>query len=143
MDISFKKLNPNAVLPAYATDGSGCFDMAVPRGAAYRIAPGQTVMAQTGLACAFPKGFVMLMYSRSGHGFKNNVRLANCVGVIDADYRGELMAAVRNEGSHVFDLVGGDRFAQAMIVTLPWVNIWEVDELPPTARGEGGFGSTG
>lgn len=141
--LQFKKLNPKAIIPKYMTEGAACFDLFIPDGDFYVIDERTTVMVKTGLACAVPAGHVMLMFSRSGHGFKNGVRLANCVGVIDSDYRGEIMAAMRNDGDHIFTLAGGERFAQAMVLPVPVVSLMEVEELPETARGEGGFGSTG
>jgi dUTP pyrophosphatase len=85
----------------------------------------------------------MLIFSRSGHGFKNDVRLSNCVGVIDSDYRGEVQIKLSNDGGDHFTINNDDRIAQAMLVKLPWVELIEVDELSETARGTNGFGSTG
>ena len=85
----------------------------------------------------------MLVFSRSGHGFKNSITLVNCVGVIDSDYRGELMVKLRNDSALRFSFEPGDRIAQAMIVQLPSVQFVAVEELSDTQRGAGGFGSTG
>ena len=85
----------------------------------------------------------MLVYSRSGHGFKHGVRLANSVGVIDSDYRGEVSIGLRNDSPLRFDYKAGDRLAQAMILPVPMVELVEVEELSDTERGTGGFGSTG
>ena len=85
----------------------------------------------------------MLIYSRSGHGFKNDVRLANCVGVIDADYRGELMVKLTGDTYGQLTIKPGDRIAQAMLVPVMKVHFKEVQELSETVRGAGGFGSTG
>lgn len=151
MNVRVRKLYPLAQLPTYATDGSGCFDiyaMAVDGGFnrggnAVLVAPERPVNCRTGLAFEVPEGHVMLVFSRSGHGFKHGVRLTNCVGVIDSDYRGELavmLSADENLGLYVKP---GDRIAQALIVPIPRVEFEEVDELSSTARGVGGFGSTG
>ena len=86
----------------------------------------------------------MLVYSRSGHGFKHDTRLANCVGVIDSDYRGELMVKLTYDGAEDGPFIEpGDRIAQAMIVPVSQVSFDVVDELSDTVRGSGGFGSTG
>src|SRR5690606_29317518 len=101
---------------------------------------------RTGLSFEIPEGHVMLIFSRSGHGFKNNIRLANCVGVIDADYRGEVMVKLTHDrrfGDFDFPVEPGDRIAQVMVIPFPRVTFEEVEELSSTERGEGGFGSTG
>ena len=151
MKVRVKKLYPDAKLPEYATDGSGCFDLC-----AYwpekNVGDGfQTVyatkMLHTGLSFEIPEGHVMLVFSRSGHGFNYGVRLVNCVGVIDSDYRGELkVKLIHDEGSvnnNRLSVRHGDRIAQGLIIPIPKVSFEEVDKLSETARGEGGFGSTG
>lgn len=85
----------------------------------------------------------MMVYSRSGHGFKSDVRLANCVGVIDSDYRGEVKVKLTNDGNEYMQVNEGDRIAQAMIIPVEQVKFIEVAELSDTERGTGGFGSTG
>lgn len=85
----------------------------------------------------------MLIYSRSGHGFKHGVRLANAVGVIDSDYRGEVQVKLVNDGGMPFYVNKGDRIAQAMLVPVQQFQLAEVEDLSETARGAGGFGSTG
>ncbi len=101
----------------------------------------------TGLAFEVPEGYVMMVYSRSGHGFKNGVRLANCVGVIDSDYRGELLVKLTKDvtsfNSNPFPIKNGDRIAQAMLIPVPQVTFTQVSELSETKRGDGGGGSTG
>lgn len=139
MQIKVKKLDPDARLPVYGTNGAGCFDLAA-------LSPAEIWEARiirTGLSFEIPEGHVMLIFSRSGHGFKNDVRLANCVGVIDADYRGEVMVKLTNDGTQRFEIEPGDRIAQAMVIPFPRVTFEEVEELSSTERGEGGFGSTG
>lgn len=149
INIKVKKLASNAIIPEYQTDGAACFDIhacfANPE-ADYCIShPGTPAVIRTGLAFEIPPGFVMKVYSRSGHGFKNDVRLANAVGVIDSDYRGELMVKLTNDNSdgQGFKIRHGDRIAQAMIIPIPRINFIESDELSDTERGNGGFGSTG
>jgi dUTP pyrophosphatase len=149
MKLKIKKMYPDVSLPQYATSGAACFDIR-----AYNtdkqfitaLENGDSAIIDTGLQFEIPEGYAMLVYSRSGHGFKSDVRLSNCVGVIDSDYRGELKVKLHQdftEGDLPFIIMHGDRIAQAMIVELPKVEIEEVDCLSDTDRGEGGFGSTG
>lgn len=152
MQIKVKKLDKTAVLPTYATAGAACFDLyAVGSLASINNDPDHpnewfdtySVVVRTGLAFEIPEGYVMLVYSRSGHGFKNNVRLGNCVGVIDSDYRGELKVMLTADEGGSMVIKGGDRIAQAMIIPVNQVSLVEVNELSSTDRGTGGFGSTG
>lgn len=147
--VSFFRMEESVWLPTYATDGAACFDIYahLPAQAAFsNIEPTANVLIPTGLKVAVPEDHVMLIFSRSGHGFKNNTRLANCVGVIDSDYRGELMVKLtRDDGGEIW-VSDKERIAQAMIIP---VHRWEIGEvqvesdLGSTERGEGGFGSTG
>lgn len=144
MKLKFKKLHPDAITPKYATPGAACFDLH----AIEPISPvfsGLPTTIRTGLAVEVPEGHVMMIFSRSGHGFNHDTRLANCVGVIDSDYRGEVMVRLTRDNSHSdsLKLRNGDRIAQAMIVPIPMVELEEVPDLRPTERGTGGFGSTG
>lgn len=144
-----KKLSSDAKLPEYATDGSGCFDIFnySKDKKTERLIIGGSMVCHTGLAFEIPEGHVMLIYSRSGHGFKSNVRLANCVAVIDSDYRGELMIKLNMDdmlGALICaqDLSHGTAIAQGMIIPIQQVEFLEVNELSDTERGAGGFGST-
>lgn len=142
MKVKIKKLHPNAVVPQYATAGAACFDLVCVNDV--MITPGREHVAlKTGLAFEIPEGYVMMVYSRSGHGFKNGIRLANGTGVIDSDYRGEVMIKMHNDGSSALLVTAGERIAQAMIVPVPQVELELVEELSDTARGSGGMGSTG
>lgn len=141
LTLKVKRLHDDAKLPVYATDGSACFDIHTDE--QFSLLPGQSRAFTTGLKVEVPPGYALLVYSRSGHGFKNGVRLVNSVGIIDSDYRGELAVGLRNEGSDLFIVHPGDRIAQGMLIPVPAVQIVEVDELNATERGEGGFGSTG
>lgn len=145
MKLQFKKLHPDAIIPRYATKGAACFDLhAICVEGSVKIQHGVTVATfRTGLAVEIPEGYAMMIYSRSGHGFKHGVRLSNCVGVIDADYRGELMVKLIQDENGSFTVNRWDRIAQAMIVPAPQVQLIEADELSDTERGTGGFGSTG
>jgi dUTP pyrophosphatase len=139
------KLSPEAQLPEYATDGSACFDIRayLPLNKEHPVYIVDNSIINTGLAFEVPEGHVMQVFSRSGHGFKHDVRLANCVAIIDSDYRGELMIKLTNDGLFPFEVKHGDRIAQGMIVPIPKVEFLEVNELTDTVRGEGGLGSTG
>lgn len=156
MKLKVKKLHQGAVLPSYATPGAACFDLvALTVGGAYKVGThvdvGHPVTCGTGLAFDIPAGHVMLIFSRSGHGFKHGVRLSNCVGVIDSDYRGEVMVQLTqderlDDAGYDMDysfIKPGDRIAQAMLVPIPRVELAEADDLTSTERGAGGFGSTG
>lgn len=138
--VRVKKLHSAARLPEYATDGSGCFDLFALNGSELY---GGSGVIDTGLAMEIPEGWVMQIFSRSGHGFKNDVRLANCVGIIDADYRGPVKVKLRSDGPSFFRVEAGDRVAQGMLVEVERVSFNEVSELSETKRGAGGFGSTG
>lgn len=140
-----KRITPTAELPAYATDGSACFDLKADLSTHQPIVEaGDPVIIDTGLAFEIPAGHVMLIFSRSGHGFRHDIRLANCVGVIDSDYRGEVKVKLTCDQADSYLGVGhGDRIAQALVLPLPSVEFEEIEELSKTARGTGGLGSTG
>lgn len=142
MKVKIKKLSEEAVVPSYATDGSACFDItAISVGE--RNIVNNTQIFGTGLAFEIPEGNVMLVFSRSGDGFKRDIRLSNCVGVIDSDYRGELFIKHVSDGVNPPDRFDGPRrVAQGMILPFTQVEFIE-GELTETARGDGGFGSTG
>jgi dUTP pyrophosphatase len=145
MQLKVKKLYPDVELPTYATPGAACFDLRalLPRMRAWCLNPGERHSFETGLAYEVPPGHVMLVFARSGLGVKHGIRPPHCVGVIDSDYRGPLLVPLVNEGDEPFVIEHGDRIAQAMIVPVPSIEIVQVDELSSTARGDGGFGSTG
>lgn len=147
MEIKIKKTRPDAVVPQYATPGAACFDLHAllfdtTFTDAVEVVRGSPQVFKTGLAFEIPKDHVMLVFSRSGHGFKYNTRLANCIGVIDADYRGEVMVKLTcDTGGMVVKHL--DRIAQAMVIPVDSCTFVEVDELSDTERGDGGMGSTG
>ena len=145
MNIKIKKLHERAMIPTFATEGAACFDLyamieddkKVP---IYKHSP---AIIRTGLSFEIPHGYAMMIYSRSGHGFNNDVRLSNCVGVIDSDYRGEVKVKLAADGNE-FYVSYGERIAQAMIIPVPAIEGFLVsNELSETERGDGGFGSTG
>lgn len=136
-----QKLHPAAIVPAYATPGAACFDLhAIDAGS---IAPRQAETIGTGLAFEVPEDHVMLVFSRSGHGFKRGLRLANAVGVIDSDYRGEVMVRLHNDSDTRQPVLRDERIAQAMVLPVQHVTFELVEALSTTDRGAKGFGSTG
>jgi dUTP pyrophosphatase len=136
--VNVRKLNPEAHLPVYSTTGSGAADLTA---SSKRLDEAGYVEYGTGLALAIPVGHVGLVYPRSSIS-KTEMRLCNSVGVIDSDYRGEIMVRFRWSGSsRLYEI--GDRIAQIMVVPYPQIVYNEVDELDTTDRGSGGFGSTG
>lgn len=146
MEVKIKRLCDAAIIPSYASDGAACFDLTAIDDGLPHPNDEHASHYRTGLSFEIPPGFVMLVFSRSGHGFRSAVRLSNCVGVIDADYRGELLVSLRFDASGDYrsrKVRAGDRIAQAMIVPIPSVRFQEVAELSSTERGAGGFGSTG
>lgn len=144
MNVKIKKIHPDAKVPVYGSKGAACFDLYAARviNAADDIE--LTVTYGTGLQFEVPEGHVMMIYSRSGHGFKHGITLVNSTGVIDADYRGEVCVKLRKTRIDMYGMPDvGERIAQAMILPVEQVAFEEVDELSSTERGEGGFGSTG
>lgn len=141
--VSVKLLDPRAKLPAYgSTDAAGADLYALTDGPV-TVAPGQTVLIHTGLALAIPKGYVGLVYARSGLATKQGLAPANKVGVIDADYRGELMVSLHNHSGESRTVEDGDRIAQLVIAPYLTAQFTPAEELDGTQRGAGGFGSTG
>jgi dUTP diphosphatase len=137
MKLNVKALHPDAIMPQYLH--------ALIENGYVKVRPEMPIIIRTGLAFEIPEDHVMLIFSRSGHGFENDIRLANCIGVIDSDYRGEVQVKLTNdntEGRHL-TFKKGDRIAQAMIVPVERIELVPVAELSSTERGENGFGSTG
>lgn len=143
MIVKIKQINPNAKIPTYGSEGAACFDFYACIDKPVIINPKSSVNLPTGLQFEIPEGYVMLMYSRSGHGFKNNLRFVNSVGVIDSDYRGEVRIGLFNDGITPYVVKPQERLAQAMIVPVSQVSFQAVETLTDTKRGAGGFGSTG
>lgn len=145
MDVKVKKMKDNAILPTYSTDGAGCFDLYACLGQEVKNTwLGNAVTIDTGLSFEIPDGYAMMIFSRSGHGFSAaSARLANCVGIIDSDYRGEVKVKIVCDGGGELSIGHGDRIAQGMLVPVDTTNFILVDVLDPTERGDGGFGSTG
>jgi dUTP pyrophosphatase len=139
--LKIKRLSDSAQVPTYGSAGAACFDLYADDTLA--IAPGRAGTIKTSVSFAIPSGYVMLVFSRSGHGFKNGVRLANCTGVIDSDYKGEVMVRLKNEGSEAFMVTLGDRVAQAMLLPVERFDLVDADDIGTSERGTKGFGSTG
>jgi len=141
-ELPFTKLDPDAVLPERAHPGDAGLDL---RSAIdVEVGPGERAMVPTGLAVAIPEGYAGLVLPRSGLASKQGLTLANAPGLIDAGYRGEVICAVVNlDPATPVRISRGDRIAQLLVVAVPDLTPVLVDELPPTTRGEGGFGSTG
>lgn len=135
---------PEAMLPFYGTAGAGCFDLSVPNHQPSMVIPPNSFATfDTGIIFEIPEGFIMLVGSRSGMGFKNQVRLSNCLGFVDSDYRGTVGVQLYNDGLAPVTINAGDRIAQAMVVEVPRIEFEVVDNLSTTERGTGGIGSTG
>ena len=139
--VRVKKLRENAVLPSYGSDYAAGADLYACN--AVTVEPGATEFVQTGLALEVPAGYAGLVYARSGLACKKGLAPANKVGVIDADYRGEIMVALYNHSSQAGEIEPGDRVAQLVITPYLTAVFEETEELSDTVRGEGGFGSTG
>ena len=141
--IAVKKLRAGAKMPTFGSEEAAGADLYACLDEEVTVAPGQTVFIPTGLAMAMPKGYVGLVYARSGLACKQDLAPANKVGVIDSDYRGEFMIALRNHGKETRTVHHGDRVAQLVITPVLHPLYREEDSLDETARGTGGFGSTG
>ncbi len=141
--IAVKKLRAGAKMPTFGSEEAAGADLYACLDEEVTVAPGQTVFIPTGLAMALPKGYVGLVYARSGLACKQDLAPANKVGVIDSDYRGEFMIALHNHGKETRTVHHGDRVAQLVITPVLRPLYREKDSLDETARGTGGFGSTG
>lgn len=141
--IKVKKLRPGAQLPTYGTALSAGADLYACLEEPVTIAPGETKKIPTGLAMEIPVGFAGLIYARSGLGTKQGLAPANKVGVVDSDYRGEFMVFLHNHSAEKRTVSHGDRVAQLVVTPVYTPGFEETDELTDTARGAGGFGSTG
>ena len=141
--VEIKKLDERAIIPTYGTEFSAGADIYALLDEPLTINPGETKFVHTGLAIAIPEGFVGLNFARSGMASKRGLAPANKVGVIDCDYRGEVMVALHNHGNEAQIIEHGDRVAQMVFVPYYAAEFELKDELSETLRGEGGFGSTG
>ena len=141
-NVKIKKLNENAIIPTYGSPFSAGADLYSAMDDV-TIEPHATTLIKTGLALELPIGFAGLIYARSGLASKRGLAPANKVGVIDCDYRGEVMVALHNHSEIAQTVAKGERIAQLVITPYVVADFAEADELSETVRGEGGFGSTG
>lgn len=142
-EIRFKKLDERAQTPSYGTEFAAGADLYACMGEPLTIAAGATEFIHTGIAMEIPAGLVGLVYARSGLACKKGLAPANKVGVIDSDYRGEIMVALHNHSGEDITIDAGERVAQIVIAPYLYARYEEVEELEETVRGAGGFGSTG
>lgn len=143
MEIKFKKLNQSAIKPSYGTEFSAGADLHALLENTLTINPHESVLVHTGIFVAIPDGYVGLIYARSGIACKRNLAPSNKVGVIDSDYRGEIMVSLHNHGEMPQVVEPNERIAQMVITPYVKCDYNEVEELDNTIRGIGGFGSTG
>lgn len=142
MKVKIQKLDPNAKIPAYGSEYAAGADLYACMESDVKIPAGHTAVIRTGIALELPVGYAGLIYARSGLATKQGLAPANKVGVVDCDYRGEVMVALHNHSQEERTVSPGDRIAQLVIT--PYITaVFEEGELSDTARGAGGFGSTG
>jgi len=135
MKLKWKRVHPDAQPPFYASEGAAAFDLVA-------VSRDGDVFG-TGLAFGIPEGYALFIFSRSGHGFKHNTRLANAVGVVDQDFVGEVKVKLTRDDDEPLNIEIGDRIAQAVLMPAPQVELVETTKLKETNRGEKGFRSTG
>lgn len=146
MKVHIKRLNDTAIIPTIGSaDAAGCdlYANLTAEGGSVTIAPGVTYLVKTGIAMEIPKNYAGFIYARSGLASKRGLRPANCVGVVDSDYRGEVMVALYNDSQSEQTINHGERVAQMVIGPYLRPEFVTVDELDDTDRGSGGFGHTG
>ena len=141
--ILVKKLDSRVKLPSYKTVGSSGMDLMALTDKPITILPKKSYLVPTGISVAMPKNYEIQIRPRSGLAAKNNISVLNTPGTIDSDYRGEIKIILFNHGSDEFLINNGDRIAQIVLMPVHKIDFEEVDNLPDTVRGEGGFGSTG
>ena len=143
INVKIKKLVEKAIIPTYGSEFSAGADLYYAGSEPLTIEAGKTVLVHTGIAMEIPEGLVGLIFARSGLATKRSLAPANKVGVIDSDYRGEIMVALHNHSDVPQTVEAGERVAQLALVPYVSATFNQVDELDDTARGAGGFGSTG
>ena len=142
--VNFKKLNNDAKVPTYGSQYAAGADLyACTNGETVVFKPGETKLIHTGIAMEIPEGYAGLIYARSGIANKRGLAPSNKVGVVDSDYRGEIMVSLHNHSNEEQSISDFERVAQMVIAPFLAVEYNEVEELTDTVRGEGGFGSTG
>lgn len=143
MKICLKKLREDAMIPVRGSEAAAGYDLHACLDRQVSIAPHETVKIGTGLSAAIPAGWFGAVFARSGLASREGLRPANCVGVCDSDYRGEIIVALHNDSDTPRTVVHGERIAQLVILPFLEAEFEFTDELPETERGDGGFGSTG
>lgn len=143
MKINFLKLTKTAELPTQGSAAAAGYDLYADTSDRIEVLPHTTVMIDTGLAAAIPENYFGAIFARSGLASKRGLRPANCTGVIDADYRGEIRVALHNDTDTTQEVLPHERIAQLVIIPFCSFEVNEVDSLDDTERGSGGFGSTG
>ena len=143
MEIKIKRLNERAKIPSFGTEFSAGADLYCAEEHETSVCSGQKCYISTGISMEIPEGYVGLVFARSGLACKNGLRLCNSVGVIDADYRGEIKVALHNDSTEARKIVPGQKIAQMVVMPFLDVVFEEQDTLDQTDRGAGGFGSTG
>ena len=141
--ILIKKLSKEVSLPKYETSGSSGMDLAANINSSINIEPGQTAIIPTGLSFSLPNGYEAQIRPRSGLAAKNKITVLNTPGTIDSDYRGEIKIILFNHGKEKFIINNKDRIAQMILTPIVKMELEEVNDLPKSIRGKGGFGSTG
>jgi len=141
--VLIKKLDPTVELPAYKSGGASGMDLMALVKETITIKPNSSCLVPTGLAVAFSSDFEIQIRPRSGLAAKNNISVLNTPGTIDSDYRGEIKIILFNHGKDDFLINNKDRVAQMIMTPVIKMDLKEIDDLPETIRGEGGFGSTG
>jgi len=141
--VLIKKLNSSVQLPSYKTNGASGMDLMAFIKRPINLEPGKSCLVSTGLSVAFPKEYEIQIRPRSGLAAKNNISVLNTPGTIDSDYRGELKIILFNHGNKNFIINNNDRIAQMVLTPTIKMELEEINELPESVRGEGGFGSTG
>ena len=142
-EVKIKKLDSRAVIPSFGSEHAAGFDLYAVLDDNLSIEPGETYLVKTGLAMEIPVGYAGMIFARSGLASKKGLAPANKVGVVDSDYRGEVMVALHNHSLEKQVICSGERVAQMVIMPYCRANFVEVEELSDTVRGSGGFGSTG
>mgnify|MGYP002623533113 CR=1 FL=1 len=143
MNINITRLDSAARIPDRGSEYAAGYDLFANVAEDTQIAPHETKMIGTGLAMEIPEGYFGGIFARSGLSSKEGLRPANCVGVVDSDYRGEVKVALHNDSDTIRTITPGEKIAQLVVVPFLAVEFTEVDKLSATVRGEGGFGSTG
>jgi len=137
-----KKLQKNIILPEYKTDGSSGMDLMANVEQTVKILPGEKKIISTGIIVAIPEQYEIQIRPRSGLAAKSGISVLNTPGTIDSDYRGEIKVILINLGKDIFEIKKNDRIAQMIVCPIIKVELEEVENLPETVRGKGGFGST-